>query len=57
MEPLVNLPKYVSFRDRLIELIKKEDYGVVYKSLEDKNSSNLYIQGFHPDDTMEVSCG
>jgi hypothetical protein len=35
----------------------QEDYGVVYKSLEDKTSSNLYIQGFSPDDTMEVSCG
>ena len=33
---------------------EQEDYGVIYKSLEDKTSSNLYIQGFRPEDTMEV---
>ena len=35
---------------------EKEDYGVIYKSLEDKTSSNLYIQGFTAEDSMEVSC-
>jgi hypothetical protein len=28
---------------------------VIYKSLEDKTSSNLYIQGFTAEDNMEVS--
>jgi hypothetical protein len=33
----------------------QEDYGVIYKSLEDKTSSNLYIQGFTAEDSMDVS--
>jgi hypothetical protein len=28
---------------------------VIYKSLEDKTSSNLYIQGFTAEDNMDVS--
>ena len=35
---------------------EQEDYGVIYKSLEDKTSSNLYIQGFTAEDSMDVSC-
>jgi len=34
---------------------EQEDYGVIYKSLEDKTSSNLYIQGFTAEDNMDVS--
>jgi len=39
----------------LSEANEQEDYGVIYKSLEDKTSSNLYIQGFTAEDSMEVS--
>lgn len=32
----------------------QEDWQTYYKSLEDPNSSNLYIQGFLPTDSEEV---